>query len=84
MASFVLAALPNVARLVAAQRYDVNHTHFIVPTGLLARLIKTWNGLPFVVTVHGSDVPGYNPDRFGLAHRLLKPLGNGSYMAPIM
>jgi glycosyltransferase involved in cell wall biosynthesis len=70
----VLAALPKVARLVATRRYDVNHTHFIVPTGLLARLIKTWNGLPFVVTVHGSDVPGYNPDRFGLAHRLLKPL----------
>jgi glycosyltransferase involved in cell wall biosynthesis len=74
MASFVLAALPRVARLTAAHRYDVNHTHFIVPTGLLARLSKAWNGLPFVVTVHGSDVPGYNPDRFGLEHRLLGPM----------
>lgn len=74
MASFVLAALPRVARLTATRRYDVNHTHFIVPTGLLARSIKIWNGLPFVVTVHGSDVPGYNPDRFGLEHRLLGPL----------
>jgi glycosyltransferase involved in cell wall biosynthesis len=74
MASFVLAALPKVARLAATQPYDVNHTHFIVPTGLLARSIKTRNGLPFVVTVHGSDVPGYNPDRFGLEHRLLGPL----------
>ena len=55
-------------------RYDVNHTHFIVPTGLLARLLKSWTGLPFVVTIHGSDVPGYNPDRFGLEHRLLGPL----------
>jgi glycosyltransferase involved in cell wall biosynthesis len=74
MASFVLAALPLVARLAASRDYDVNHTHFIVPTGLLARLLRTWNGLPFVVTVHGSDVPGYNPDRFGLQHRLLEPM----------
>jgi glycosyltransferase involved in cell wall biosynthesis len=74
MASFVLAALPKVARLAASRRYDVNHTHFIVPTGLLAGLLKAWSGLPFVVTVHGSDVPGYNPDRFGLEHRLLGPM----------
>jgi hypothetical protein len=38
MASFVLAALPTVARLVAGHRYDINHTHFIMPTGLLARI----------------------------------------------
>ncbi len=74
MASFVLAALPAVARLAARRRYDVNHTHFLVPTGLLARLLKGWSGLPYVVTVHGSDVPGYNPDRFGLQHRVLGPL----------
>lgn len=74
MGSFVLAALPKVARLTATRRYDVNHTHFIMPTGLLSRLIRTWSGLPFVVTAHGSDVPGYNPDRFGLEHRLLGPM----------
>jgi glycosyltransferase involved in cell wall biosynthesis len=74
MASFVLAALPKVAKLAATRRYDVNHTHFIVPTGLLARFTKAWSGLPFIVTVHGSDVPGYNPDRFGIEHRLLKPV----------
>jgi glycosyltransferase involved in cell wall biosynthesis len=74
MASFVLAALPTVAKLVAAHRYDVNHTHFIVPTGLLARLLQFRARLPLVVTMHGSDVPGYNPDRFGLQHRVLRPL----------
>jgi glycosyltransferase involved in cell wall biosynthesis len=74
MASFVLAALPTVARLAARHRYDVNHTHFIMPTGLLARLLKFKARLPLVVTMHGSDVPGYNPDRFGLQHRVLRPL----------
>ena len=65
---------PELRGSPPARNYDVNHTHFIVPTGLLARLLKTWTGLPFVVTMHGSDVPGYNPDRFGLQHRLLGPL----------
>ena len=74
MASFLLSAMPKVARLTAARRYHVNHTHFIVPTGMLARVAKTWSSLPFVVTVHGSDVPGYNPDRFGMEHRLLAPV----------
>jgi glycosyltransferase involved in cell wall biosynthesis len=74
MASFVLAALPKVARLTAAHRYDVNHTHFIVPTGLLARLLEIRANLPFVVSLHGSDVPGYNPDRFTIQHRVIGPL----------
>jgi glycosyltransferase involved in cell wall biosynthesis len=29
--------------------------------------------VPYVLTAHGSDVPGYNPDRFGLMHQMLKP-----------
>jgi glycosyltransferase involved in cell wall biosynthesis len=74
MASFVLAALPKVARLAATRAYDVNHTHFIVPTGLLARLLEMRTGLPFVVSLHGSDVPGYNPDRFTLQHRAIGPV----------
>jgi glycosyltransferase involved in cell wall biosynthesis len=74
MASFVLAALPKVARLVATQRYDVNHTHFIVPTGLLARILKVRTGLPFLISLHGSDVPGHNPGRFVLQHRLASPI----------
>jgi glycosyltransferase involved in cell wall biosynthesis len=74
MASYVLAALPKAATLAATRRYDVSHAHFIVPTGLLARLLEIRAGLPFVVTVHGSDVPGYNPDRFGRQHQLLGPM----------
>ena len=26
-----------------------------------------------VITAHGSDVPGYNPEHFGLAHRVMAP-----------
>lgn len=73
-ASYVLGALPTVRRLVREKQYDVNHTHFIFPDGLLAWVIKRSTRLPYVITAHGSDVPGYNPHRLKLAHELLRPL----------
>src|SRR5690606_1857144 len=55
-------------------RYDVIHLHFIIPTGLLAWLATRTARVPFVITAHGSDVPGYNPDRFQSEHRITTPL----------
>lgn len=55
------------------KKYDLNHTHFIIPTGIVSYLLKKLNKLPYIITSHGSDVPGYNPDRFQLQHILLKP-----------
>jgi glycosyltransferase involved in cell wall biosynthesis len=56
--------------LIRDNRYDMIHTHFIYPTGLVSYLLHKVTKLPYVITVHGSDVPGYNPDRFQLAHKL--------------
>jgi glycosyltransferase involved in cell wall biosynthesis len=73
MLTYLARALPFARELVRRRRHDVNHTHFIFPDGLLALRLKRELGLPFVVTAHGSDVPGYNPDRFALLHRLTGP-----------
>ena len=56
--------------LIRRNRYDLIHTHFIYPTGLVSYILNKVTGLPYIITVHGSDVPGYNPDRFQLAHKL--------------
>jgi glycosyltransferase involved in cell wall biosynthesis len=58
--------------LTARYNYDINHTHFIVPSGIVSYWLKKKTNLPYVVTAHGSDVPGYNPDRFFLQHHLIK------------
>lgn len=63
-------------QLTRKHDYLLNHTHFIVPTALSSWLLWRKTGLPYVITTHGSDVPGYNPDRFGLAHRLIRPIWN--------
>jgi glycosyltransferase involved in cell wall biosynthesis len=30
-------------------------------------------GLPYIISGHGSDIPGYNPDRFLWMHRVTRP-----------
>lgn len=58
--SFLTERLRNI-------RYDICHTHFIIPTGVLALWVKKRFGLAYVLTAHGSDVLGYNR-RFALIY----------------
>jgi len=73
-ASYFVSALKTVRRLTSENRYDLIHSHFIFPDGLLARSIQRSTALPYLITAHGSDVPGYNPHRLQAAHRILSPL----------
>lgn len=73
LASYIAAALPRALRLVRDGKYDINHTHFLFPDGVISAVLGRLTGLPFVVTAHGSDVPGYNPHRFRRLHRLFEP-----------
>jgi glycosyltransferase involved in cell wall biosynthesis len=71
MATFILGGKKPVLQLVRENQYDIIHAHFIIPTGPLAQSIHRKTGIPYIITCHGSDVPGYNPDRFGWQHKLL-------------
>lgn len=73
-ASFVWPMYARALEMMRERDYDIIHAHFVVPTGLVAARLSAQSGVPFVVTTHGSDVPGYNPERFQLAHRLIHPL----------
>ena len=72
--SYLPAALLKARELTQRRRFHINHTHFVLPDGFNAALLKWQTGLPFVITAHGSDIPGYNPHRLKVAHRLLSPL----------
>lgn len=74
MVSYALSAIPVALRLIRSRHYNINHTHFIFPDGLVSYLLKKISKLPYVITAHGSDVPGYNPDRFKLEHKILSPI----------
>lgn len=72
--TYLVSAYFKVNQLLKKHHYDVVHCHFIVPTGVLALILKIKHSLPYVISVHGSDVPGFNPDRFVLLHKFIKPL----------
>jgi glycosyltransferase involved in cell wall biosynthesis len=71
--SWMMTGYHRARRLLRANRYDLIHSHFFFPCGMVARRLARESGLPWVVTAHGSDVPGYNPDRFRAMHALLHP-----------
>jgi glycosyltransferase involved in cell wall biosynthesis len=73
LASYMVRAAPAALRQGSEQTYDILHCHFILPDGVAALLPSSRLGIPLVVTAHGSDVPGYNPDRFKFLHRLIAP-----------
>jgi glycosyltransferase involved in cell wall biosynthesis len=67
---YVVRARPVVRAMLRENRYDFVHVHFIFPDGLVARAEVAPRGIPFIITAHGSDVPGYNPKLF---FRLVHP-----------
>lgn len=77
MLSYLPSALSRSLALARRRRYDLIHSHFVIPTSIVAALLRRLCGLPSVITIHGSDVPGYNPDRFKLGHRLMGPVWKG-------
>ncbi len=57
--------------LLKGRDYDLCHAFFGFPSGLPAWLRR--KRLPYLISLRGSDVPGFNP-RFTLQYVLLKPL----------
>lgn len=71
---YVVRARPVVRAMLRENSYDFVHVHFIFPDGLVARAEVAPHGIPFIITAHGSDVPGYNPKLFfRLVHPFLTP-----------
>lgn len=74
MITYIISALPTIIKLQRNHKFHINHTHFIFPDGILAYLVLKLTGLKYILTAHGSDVPGYNTNRFKIFHKILKPL----------
>ena len=73
MSTLLLPAWRAGCRLIENHRPDVVHTHFVLPSGIVAWRLAHKYRVPYVITAHGSDVPDYNPDRFQFMHKLLRP-----------
>jgi glycosyltransferase involved in cell wall biosynthesis len=73
MFTFLLCNIVPSLRLAREWGPDVVHAHFAVPVGPLAYLLKRLYGIPYVITLHGGDVPGFDPKQTAHWYRLLLP-----------
>lgn len=71
---FYLSACRNAGSIVGRFRPDHVLAHFSFPAGAVARRLWRRFRVPYSVVLHGSDVPGYQPERFGLVYPLMRPL----------
>jgi len=74
MLSYVISCIFFLRGFLKKEEYDICHCHFIIPSGIIAAWLKRKYGIKYIITAHGSDVPGYNPDRFTLQHKFTGPL----------
>jgi glycosyltransferase involved in cell wall biosynthesis len=54
-------------------RYDVMQAFFTVPCGVVAQALSHEFDVPYIVSLRGSDVPGYS-DRFRWLYPFLRPI----------
>ncbi len=73
---YLLGAWGEAKRELRREHYDICHAFFGIPSGLVAYRLR--KRMPYVISLRGSDVPGYN-QRFTLDHRLLCPLVRRSW-----
>lgn len=72
-ALFLVGAAIKLSRLIRNGRYDVAHIFFSLPTGALLPVLRRYE-LPTVVSLRGSDVPGYDSTNrtLEMAHCVLR------------
>jgi glycosyltransferase involved in cell wall biosynthesis len=73
MASYILLANWHCIKLARSHQIDAALAFFSVPGGIVARWLKLWTRIPYVVSLRGGDVPGTEP-HLAMFYRVLQPL----------
>ncbi len=53
---FLLGAFFKLMRVTRGQKTQLIHVNWVLPNGPIAALVSTIRGIPFVVSLHGSDM----------------------------
>ena len=60
-------------KLLKKNKYDLSHSFFAVPCGVVSFLLKKQYKIPYIVSLRGSDVPGYS-ERFQNLYKVITPI----------
>lgn len=75
-AAYLATAFRRLRHLARANDYDVYHFYFGMPTGMLSFYVRSVLKKPYIISLRGSDVPGYDTGTWYLQplHFALRPL----------
>jgi glycosyltransferase involved in cell wall biosynthesis len=73
MATFLVSGAWHALWQVREFRPEVVHIFFGIPDGPIGWLLKRFNGLPYLISLRGADVPSDEVKRFAKQYRVLRP-----------
>jgi glycosyltransferase involved in cell wall biosynthesis len=71
---FAIAGAREALRAAEADPPDASLAFFGVPAGLAGVWLRARLGVPLILSLRGSDVPGNNPETYRLSHALSGPV----------
>lgn len=73
MGCFVWKSFWRALRIIKIWQPDLIHAHFAVPGGASAALAGLITKTPYILTIHGGDVPGGAPEKTGKWFKFIQP-----------
>ena len=73
MFCFVWKSFWRALRIIKIWKPDLIHAHFAVPAGASAAMAALLTRTPYILTIHGGDVPGGAPEKTGRWFKFIKP-----------
>ncbi len=73
MLTFLASASVVAWREIRSRQPDVTIAFFGIPSGPVGWLLRLTAGVPYIVSLRGGDVPGFQPYDLAFFHRLLGP-----------
>ena len=53
---FLASQISSAKKIIGKEKIGMMHAHWLVPSGLIAALLKKRYNMPLIITIHGSDL----------------------------
>lgn len=73
MFQYVIKSIIKGLNLIRSWKPDLIHAHFAVPAGAAAFFLSKMTGIPYILTIHGGDVPDAAPEKTAKWFRMIYP-----------
>jgi len=73
MITFMLSGMWYGLRFLKKERPDATLAFFTIPCSHIGLLGKWFQGIPYIISLRGGDVPGTQPEQLAFFHALTRP-----------